>query len=459
MNISQLKAFLGDKPQHLGSENSLQNQLRDSGLEQAARNQSNLQKLQSDTFSSSSSFGVRIYSNSMSSSLEVNRQKPNFSVPEKDKAEESLFNFEEVTKNVLNFVTGAITNAQNKGVSEEELNSLFDQALSGVLKGVDLAEQDLAGFMNEDIAEGISQSKSLIQQGIEQLRNKVFGNETESSSSEESDVLVSTDISNFKLQQGELYIRTKDGDQVLLTFDDIEQLDISQKEILEKVKDDSAEITPIMPQPTTELESETTEDNLDSLVTEDTVVANVNESEESIVLQQNSVYFQESSLSFSVKGELDEAELEAIADLVANTYELAEEFFNGDIETAFNQALELGFDEQELTGFALQLTKVENTQVIKTYETVSRYDNENTENEPAKAVSPVADYLDKLLNVLDGSRSQFDRSESYENVVNELINRLGSEVATPDLISAINRFNEFNQRLINNLPVGFQPES
>ncbi|WP_133469743.1 DUF5610 domain-containing protein [Paraglaciecola marina] len=459
MNISQLKAFLGDKPQHLGSENSLQNQLRDSGLEQAARNQSNLQKLQSDTFSSSSSFGVRIYSNSMSSSLEVNRQKPNFSVPEKDKAEESLFNFEEVTKNVLNFVTGAITNAQNKGASEEALNSLFDQALSGVLKGVDLAEQDLAGFMNEDIAEGISQSKSLIQQGIEQLRNKVFGNETESSSSEESDVLVSTDISNFKLQQGELYIRTKDGDQVLLTFDDIEQLDISQKEILEKVKDDSAEITPIMPQPTTELESETTEDNLDSLVTEDTVVANVNESEESIVLQQNSVYFQESSLSFSVKGELDEAELEAIADLVANTYELAEEFFNGDIETAFNQALELGFDEQELTGFALQLTKVENTQVIKTYETVSRYDNENTENEPAKAVSPVADYLDKLLNVLDGSRSQFDRSESYENVVNELINRLGSEVATPDLISAINRFNEFNQRLINNLPVGFQPES
>lgn len=459
MNISQLKAFLGDKPQHLGSENSLQNQLRDSGLEQAARNQSNLQKLQSDTFSSSSSFGVRIYSNSMSSSLEVNRQKPNFSVPEKDKAEESLFNFEEVTKNVLNFVTGAITNAQNKGASEEELNSLFDQALSGVLKGVDLAEQDLAGFMNEDIAEGISQSKSLIQQGIEQLRNKVFGNETESSSSEESDVLVSTDISNFKLQQGELYIRTKDGDQVLLTFDDIEQLDISQKEILEKVKDDSAEITPIMPQPTTELESETTEDNLDSLVTEDTVVANVNESEESIVLQQNSVYFQESSLSFSVKGELDEAELEAIADLVANTYELAEEFFNGDIETAFNQALELGFDEQELTGFALQLTKVENTQVIKTYETVSRYDNENTENEPAKAVSPVADYLDKLLNVLDGSRSQFDRSESYDNVVNELINRLGSEVATPDLISAINRFNEFNQRLINNLPVGFQPES
>jgi len=35
MNISQLKAFLGDNPQHLGNENSIQNQLRDAGLKQA----------------------------------------------------------------------------------------------------------------------------------------------------------------------------------------------------------------------------------------------------------------------------------------------------------------------------------------------------------------------------------------------------------------------------------------
>jgi hypothetical protein len=43
------------------------------------------------------------------------------------------------------------------------------------------------------------------------------------------------------------------------------------------------------------------------------------------------------------------------------------EFFNGDIETTFKQALELGFDEQELSSFALQLTKIENTEVIKAY--------------------------------------------------------------------------------------------
>jgi len=46
-----------------------------------------------------------------------------------------------------------------------------------------------------------------------------------------------------------------------------------------------------------------------------------------------------------------------------------------------------------------------------------------------------------------------------ENVINKLINKLGEDVVTPDLISAINRFNEFNQKLVNNLPIGYKPEN
>jgi hypothetical protein len=53
------------------------------------------------------------------------------------------------------------------------------------------------------------------------------------------------------------------------------------------------------------------------------------------------IFYQENSFSFSVNGELDEDELKAIGQLVADANELTEEFFNGDIETAFNQALEL----------------------------------------------------------------------------------------------------------------------
>ena len=36
MNINEIKAFMREKPAHLGEANSFQNQLRDSGLEQAS---------------------------------------------------------------------------------------------------------------------------------------------------------------------------------------------------------------------------------------------------------------------------------------------------------------------------------------------------------------------------------------------------------------------------------------
>ena len=41
MNINEIKAVLGDKPKHLGKDNSVQNQLRDAGLQQAVSAQDN----------------------------------------------------------------------------------------------------------------------------------------------------------------------------------------------------------------------------------------------------------------------------------------------------------------------------------------------------------------------------------------------------------------------------------
>lgn len=465
MNISQLKAFLGDKPQHLGNESSIQNQLRDAGLKQAISGQNSQGSLKVDQFSSSTSLGVRIYSNALNNSLEIDRRKPDFSAPVSTESQESLFDFEEIAKNVLNFVGGAIKNAQNKGADDSELNELFDQASSGVLKGIKLAERDLAGFLNEEIANGISQSKSLIEDGIANLKREIFSPQTLDLQESTKALVDTSSVSYEKQESGELSIRTRDGDRVNITFEDIQQFEFSQKQVQQLTQGTKQDEKSAVP--------ESVENDSASLVTPETIIPAVNAADESNLIvgqedneqsninikEQRAVFYQESSFSFSVKGELDEDELKAIGQLVADTNELAEEFFNGDIETAFKQALELGYDEQELSSFALQLTKVENTQVIKAYETVSRFDEDSVDSDPAKAVKPVADYLDKLLNVLDGSRLQLEDSKSYENVINELINKLGEDVATPDLISAINRFNEFNQKLVDNLPIGYQPES
>jgi hypothetical protein len=469
MNISQLKTFLGDKPQHLGNENSIQNQLRDTGLKQAINGQNSQISQKLEQFSSITSLGARVYTNSLNNTLEVDRRKPDISAPDTEKTDSSLFDFEEIAKNVLNFVGGAIKNAQNKGADEDKLNDLFEQASSGVLKGIKLAEQDLAGFLNEEITNGINKSKSLIEDGIARLKRDISNPQVLDLEKPATSKVKSTGISYEKQESGELSIRTRDGDTINITFEDLEQFEFSQRQVQQIAQQTEQDKKTAVTEPVSvpiDVDNAAvasaqiaTPNNVDA----DDSDVSINEADKiqstTDPIEQNVILYQESTFSFKVKGEIDEDELIAIGQLVADANELAEEFFNGDIETAFNQALELGFDEQELSSFALQLTKFENTAVIKAYETVSRFDGDNVDSDPAKAVKPVADYLDKLLNVLDGSRLRLEDSNSYENIINELINKLGEDVATPDLISAINRFNGFNQKLVNNLPIGYQPES
>jgi hypothetical protein len=469
MNISQLKTFLGDKPQHLGNENSIQNQLRDTGLKQAINGQNSQISQRLDQFSSITSLGARVYTNSLNNTLEVDRRKPDISAPDTEKTDSSLFDFEEIAKNVLNFVGGAIKNAQNKGADEDKLNDLFEQASSGVLKGIKLAELDLAGLLNEEVTNGINQSKSLIEDGIAKLKRDIFNPQALNLEKPATSSVNSTIISYEKQNSGELNIRTQDGDTVNITFENLEQFEFSQRQVQHLAQQTELEKKAVVTEPVSVLvdvkspavASGQTSTSVDVEVDDPEVSINEvdNARPNTDKIQQNTIFYEESTFSFSVKGELDEDELKAIGQLVADANELAEGFFNGDIETAFNEALELGFDEQGLSSFALQLTKVENTAVIKAYETVSRFDSDNVESDPAKAVKPVADYLDKLLNVLDGSRLRLEDSNSYDNIINKLINKLGKDVATPDLISAVNRFNEFNQKLVNNLPIGYQPES
>ena len=479
MNINQLKAFFDEKPQHLGDKSSLQNQLRDSGLKQAAENQSNFVSLRSDKFSSSATFGVQVFSSALSNSLEVNSQKPDFSRKGPAASESSLFDFEEVAKNVLNFVGGAIKNAQNKGADEQALNALFEQATSGVLRGIKLAEKDLSGFLNEEIETGIASSKQLIDQGIAKLRQEIFN--PEATQSEVANV-ESVQASYLKAESGELTIRTNDGDRVNIRFEDLQAFQASQQQLASRVEqqESAADIPPTTASTPQQAQEPLTEgalganetlaaeparqpQNLQAATPEQSQSDSV---EEPLVQEaesenlQSAVFFQQQSLSFSVRGELDEEELKAIGQLVNDANSLAEEFFNGDIETAFNQALELGFDEQELAGFALQLTKVENTQVIKAYENISRYDEQSDRpDEASQAAKPIANYVDKLLDVFDQATRKLEDKDAYDSLIADLINRLGDEVATPDLISAINRFNGFNQQLLDNLPPGFQPKA
>lgn len=416
MNFGEIKAFLGDKPQQ-NPNVAVKQQLQEEGLKQAAEGitlpSNSADKKLTASLSSQTTVGLRVYNNSLEKTIEVDNKKTKLPTPD-DKAK-SLFDFEKVAENVLRFVSGVITNAAAKGADESTLNSLFEQARSGVSKGIALAEKDLAGFLNEEITEGISRSANSIEIGIQNLETKLIGDSTTADPSQSiTDIAQQTTSSSEN--SGELLIRTKDGDEVRIRFENLETFQISQKQQQDRAFTQPIELTPEL------------------------------QNSESIFVAQN-------TFSFSVSGELDAQELESIGNLVKDASALTKEFFDGDIETAFNQALDLGFNKQELVGFALQLTRQQQVDVVNAYETVSLY-NEESKQRPIDAASvaePISDYLDKLLNVLEQSSQKLPDGNEYENLVNGLVNEV-QDIGTTELLSAINKFNSFNQQLLSNLP-------
>lgn len=456
MNLGELKAFVGDKPNQLAPDQQLKQQLQEIGLRQASKYVNIGANGTTTIVSSQTTVGLRVYNNSLNQTLSLDQKQANLPNPKEKNA--SLFDFEEVAKNVLRFVGGAIKQAASKGADEESLLKMFEQARSGVLKGIELAEKDLAGFMNEEIENGISNSQKLIEQGIQSLQEKLLGNGNGES---ESSIEKSAESIRYERQDsGDLIIRTRDGDEVSISFEDSRQFELNRSLLSERaftqpvepdpVVSKSDDNLPVANNEAAETESENVEQTAvvepDTNIEEEKTQSNVQQ------LEQSAFYYERSALSFSVKGELDEEELNAIADLVGDANDLADTFFSGDIESAFQQALDIGYDSQELAGFALQLTRQEQVEVVKAYESVSHFNDEsNQQLDPVSAVKPISQYLEKMLNVLEQSQQQLEDGNAYENLINGIVNQL-QDVGTNDLLSAINQFHSFNKRLLNALP-------
>lgn len=81
----------------------------------------------------------------------------------------------------------------------------------------------------------------------------------------------------------------------------------------------------------------------------------------------------EERFAFSVEGDLNEDELKAIFDVFEQVDRLANEFFNGDIEKAFQQAVELEIDFGQLKSFNLDLNRSETRATSYQQSAVAQY--------------------------------------------------------------------------------------
>jgi hypothetical protein len=429
MNVGQIKAFMGDqKAEQKASvhpNEALKKQLQQDGLQQAAEF-SKQQAASVSVSSSQTSIGLRVVSSSLNQTLEIDGQKPQET---KDKAIEekstSLFDFEKVARNVLKFVGGVIRGAANGGASDEKLTGLFSQAREGVSRGFAMAEKDLAGFMNDEIQQGMTKSRDLIDTGIDDLETDIFGrNEATAVSLTSLEAVSASDE-----KSGSLLIRTKDGDEVTFSFESLRSFQASQQLSF-------------------------TAQNSGTQNASDENGAQTSSDSQSFTAEQTTSYqyYERSGISFSLKGELDEDELQSVADLVGQVQDLADTFYSGDIDKAFEEALSLGFDDKELVGYALQLNRTTQTEVLRTYENIQHYNDEKSDKSQfGNVVSPISQYLDKMMSTFSNVESTLSSNEDYNTLIAGLISKM-EDVQVPDLVSAINRFHTFNQTLLEGLP-------
>lgn len=420
MNVGQIKAFLGDQNSPANPNTALKKQLQEAGLKQAAE-MMNRQSTSVSMSASQTSIGLRVFSGAMANNVNIDGRSPSpesLEKREKDNKEAAtFFDFEKVAKNVMRFVGGVIEAAAKGGAGDSKLTSLFEQARAGVDKGITMAEKEIGAFMNEDIQKGISRSRELIGSEIDALESRLM------TKGIEAERAAALGISASSIKTGSLLIRTRDGDELTLRFENVQQFTYNQQ--------------------TRFSSNRGSEGGLPSSQADQV-------SSSASVLYQ---YFQRNGVSFTLEGELDEDELKSIADLVGRANDLADTFFGGDLDRAFEDAINLGFDEKELVGYALQLNSRQRAEMVQTYESIKHYDDQRPDaNKYGNAVSPIAQYLDKMLDTMNMAGEKLESGEQYNSMINGLINQM-EDVKVPDLLSAINRFHMFNRQLLDAMPV------
>jgi hypothetical protein len=125
-------------------------------------------------------------------------------------------------------------------------------------------------------------------------------------------------------------------------------------------------------------------------------------------------------------------------------------FYRGNIEQAYEKALDIGYDNKELQSFALQLTKVESSQKIQKYGEVQQYSEAPSTD--LKAPKAVAEYLNKVLSGMKQANEQLGSQEDFNSIINSLVNEM-KDVQVPDILTAINRFHTFNAKLLEGLNI------
>lgn len=320
---------------------------------------------------------------------------------------------EKVAGNILGFIERRLQMDVAEGATQEELQARLEAGLSGFKKGFAEASEKLKALslLSPEIKADIGKTYDLVLEGVDELRKKFIEaantTETAPANSNKGELKTATadkpaagklDVPNFlpaatssylgygnyeygRAREFSFELTTKDGDKVT-------------------IKASSSE----------------------GLALEAGRASRGNNS----VGALNASYSSSQSFSLNVEGDLSEEELTAINDLLGRVNDLAGQFFSGNLDTAFEQAVNLGYDNEQIGSFSLNLAQVEIQQVTQAYQSVGpvRADDNSKPNLLSDQLLPLGNFIKDLLDSLDRA-SVFDEPKFLIGNVAERVTGTG----------------------------------
>ena len=309
---------------------------------------------------------------------------------------------EKVAGRILGFIEQRLQGEAALGADPAKLQGLLSQAREGVEKGFAEARKilDGLGVLNGKVATDIDDTYARIQDGLGALDQRF--SDTAPSRTGTTAVAAYSERFAAQAETFELSVTTREGDRLRISIAQA-SANWSQTSVAAASNSDGA----------------------------------------ALLASSQSGSLQIGAWQVSVEGELNEQERAALEKLFGQVQELSNKFYAGDLSGAFDRAMALEMDGEQLASMSLRLTQTSVRQATDAYSVVS----EQGGKAASVANGALFDYAKELLETLRNA------TELLENGKGSLQQLLGGGFSLDDRFDAVrlDKAEKLNARLLDGL--------
>lgn len=293
---------------------------------------------------------------------------------------------DKVAGRILDFVGGRIQAEAANGADPEKLQKMLDQARQGVEKGFAEAKKILQGMgvLGGKIASDIEDTFQRVQDGLGKIGSTYgLGNAPAGDTSSVSSAAASASTSTLVARSStfDMEVTTREGDKL--------KISIAQASANWSSTSASASST------------RTSGNGGTSTST-------------SAQASASSGSLQIGGWSVQIEGDLNDDEKAALTDLLGQVQDISSKFYSGDLSGAFDRALALNMNGDQLASMSLNLSQTTYAQATSTYGAVSEEGGQ-----PASAVN--TSLRDYARGLLDAMKSAAGVSDDAKGTLQQLL--------------------------------------